>query len=195
MKNNKIVSYENLTESEKIEFVEIFFEGFGHLFNLKKDIDKFKSLLCVSLHPINSYAYLSDNQVLGILLLATNKLRPLKLNEQVAIELFGKIKGVLMCRQINAIFQSKVVEKEKDLYIDVLGVSQKARKQGIGTELLRYAFSIEGFNTYFIEVLSKNINAKRLYKNIGFSEIKKNYFSPIRLLGYGFPIKMKKIKL
>ncbi len=162
------------------------------MLNLKKDTDKFKLLLLCSFHPLNSYAYVKDGIAVGIILLATNKLRPLKLNEAEAVKLFGKLKGMSMCRQINMFFQSKVVDEDTDLYIDILGVSKNMHRQGIGRKLLEFAFSMEGFNSYYLEVLSKNKNAKRLYEKLGFIDIKNSYFSPIRLMGYGYPIKMKK---
>ncbi len=192
MQEDSIQQFEKLNDLQKNQFSEIFVEGFGHLLNLKKDTDKFKSLLVYSVHPLNSYAYVKDGNVAGIILLATNKLRPLKLNESEAVKLFGKFKGISMCRQINMVFQSKVVNEDTDLYIDMLAVSKNAKRQGIGRKLLEFAFSMKGFNRYYLEVLSKNKNAKRLYEKLGFIDIKNSYFSPVRLMGYGYPIKMKK---
>ncbi len=192
MTENNIQIFEQLTPAQKIQFVEVFIDGFGHLFNFNKDKDKYIKLLCVSFHPQNSYCYIIDEKVVGVMMLATNRLRPLKFNEEEAIKLFGKFRGTMMCRQINSFFQSKVVENNSDLYIDEIAVSNTARGQGIGTKLLQHAFSMKGFNAYYLEVLSKNTNAKRLYERLGFKVYKKDYFSPVRLLGYGYSIKMRK---
>ncbi len=188
----EVEQYVNLSDQQKTQYVDIFIEGFGHLFNFKKDLDRFQTLLRSAFHPLNSYAYIIDNEVLGIMLLATNVLRPFKFDESKAAQLFGKTKGVIMCKQINAAFQNKVVDNETDLYIDMLSVSSKARKQGIASKLFQFAFDLKEYNTYYLEVLSKNHNAKRLYEKLGFKEYKRKYFSLIRLMGYGYPILMKK---
>ncbi len=192
MTESNIQTFEQLTSVQRIQFVEVFIDGFGHLFNFKKDKDKFIKLLAVSFHPQYSYCYIIDDVVVGVMMLATNQLRPLKFNEEEAVKLFGKTRGTMMCRQTNAFFQSNVVENDTDLYIDEIAVSNTVRGQGIGTKLLQYAFSMKGFNAYYLEVLSKNTNAKRLYERLGFKVYKKGYFSPVRLLGYGYSIKMRK---
>ncbi len=189
---DRIVEFSQLSETQKEEFVDIFIAGFGHLFNFQKELKKFKVLFVASFHEEYSHAYIKNQQVVGILLLATNKLRPIKLNEMIAIDLFGIAKGIAMTKQMNSIFQSKVVKNDKDLYIDVIAVSKKLERQGIGSKLLQFAFSIQGFHNYYLEVLSKNENAKRLYDSFGFYNEKKHYFSLVRLLGYGYPIRMKK---
>ncbi len=192
MEEDNIKLFEQLSSAQKEEFAAVFIEGFGHLFNAKRNLGKFTKLIIASFNPDQSHAYMKNEKVVGILLLATNKVRPLKFNEEVAKALFGKFKGTAMCRQMNGIFQSKVVENDTDLYIDVLAVSKNAQRQGIASKLLQFAFAVKGFNVYYLEVLSKNKNAKQLYDKIGFLDIKKSYFSPVRLLGYGYPIKMKK---
>ncbi len=187
-----IRKFGQLSALQQEAFTDIFMEGFGHLLNFKKDAGKYRVLLAQSFHPSNSHAFIKNEQVVGVMLLATNKLRPLKCDEAAARELFGAFKGRILCKQMNGAFQSKVVEADTDLYIDMLAVSDKAKRQGVGAALLDFAFSLPGFHDYYLEVLSKNAGAKRLYEKIGFREIKRGYFSPLRLLGYGYPIKMKK---
>lgn len=93
---------------------------------------------------------------------------------------------------MNGIFQSKVVNKDTDLYVDFLATSKEARGKGIATKLLTFCFAMPEYENYYIEVLSKNTNAKNLYERVGFSIVKKQYISFISLLGFGYPIKMKK---
>lgn len=93
---------------------------------------------------------------------------------------------------MNSIFQSQVVKKNTDIYVDVLATTKKARGRGVATKLLEYVFSLPKYKECYIEVLSKNLNAIRLYEKSGFITYKSKYFSLITLKGFGYPIKMKR---
>jgi ribosomal protein S18 acetylase RimI-like enzyme len=90
---------------------------------------------------------------------------------------------------MNTIFQSQVVNNNTDIYIDV---TKNARGRGVATKLLEFAFSLPEYKECYIEVLSKNLTAKKLYEKCGFIVYKKKPFSFITLMGHGYPIKMKR---
>lgn len=192
MKTYKIVKYHELCDIQKKEMIEIFIEGFGHLMTFSKDKDILRELFFNAINEEYVYAYIEENEVLGFVGIATNKIRPIKLKREVCMKLFGKVQGSIICKQMNGIFQSKVVKKDTDLYIDFLATSKEARGKGIATKLLAYCFDLPKYDNYYIEVLSKNKNAKSLYEKVGFCIDKKVYISFISLLGFGYPIKMKK---
>lgn len=191
MGSGNIVQYKLLSEAQKDQLVEILVEGFGHLMTFTKDKNQLNALFRTALHPDFVYAYVEQDRALGLLGLATNQIRAVKLNSETCKDVLGK-KGILICKQMNAIFQSQVVKEDTDLYIDFLATAKDARGKGIATALLNFSFQLPGYKDYYIEVFSKNENAKRLYESIGFSTIKKSYFSPAIFLHYGYPIKMKK---
>lgn len=193
MENYTITQYGQLDDKQKLEAVKIFIDGFGHMMNFTKDKNLMEVLFLEALNPLYFFAYVENETVLGIIGIGTNKIRPIKFKEGLCQNLFGKVKGKILCRQMNAIFQSKSVTDDTDLYIDVLATSKQARCKGIGTKLIQYSFQIPDYKTYYIEVLSKNTNAKRLYEKIGFEEYKKSKFSIASIMGFGYPIKMKKV--
>ena len=190
----QVIQYGELSEEMKKDAVDIFIDGFGHLLDFTKDTAVLRRLIPSALNPEYIYAVVEENKVLGLLGLATNKVRPIKINRDVCIEIFGKFKGKLLTKQLNAIFQSKVVEADTDLYIDVLATAKDSRGKGVATRLLQYSFELEGYKDYYIEVLSKNTNAKRLYEKTGFVEYKSHKWSPLTLKGYGYPIEMCKLE-
>lgn len=188
-----ITQYGQLSEAQKIETVEIFIEGFKHLMKFTNDREVLKALFLPSFNPLYTYVLLEREQVRGILGIGTNKIRPIKFEKDICKELFGNFKGSILCSQMNAIFQSKAVKEDTDLYIDMLAIAEEARGKGVATTLLQYSFDLKGYKNYYIEVMSKNTNAKRLYEKVGFKEYKRAIFSPLALSGYGYPIKMKKV--
>lgn len=187
-----IVKYCELNNMQKEELIEILLEGFGHLMTFTKDKAVLREIFSHSINEDYVYAYVQGEKVLGFVGIATNKVRPVKFDMEVCKKCMGKTQGARVCKQMNAIFQSKVVEEDTDLYIDFLATAKSARGKGIGTALLTYCFHLPAYENYYIEVLSKNENAKRLYEKLGFTVWKRQYVSFISLLGYGYPIKMKK---
>ncbi len=194
MQEHNIISYENLNDCQKEQAIDIFLEGFGHMMTFTKNRDTLQFLFSHAINPSLFICYIDKNQVLGILGIATNKIRPIKLDKDVCVQLFGKFKGNLIANQMNAIFQAPVVKCNKDLYIDVLATSGKARGKGVATSLLNHAFNLKEFDSCFLEVFSKNEAAMNLYKKMGFSIYKKKKFSFLTsaVSGMGYPIKMKK---
>lgn len=192
MSSNEIKRYGQLSSVQKDEAVEVFLEGFGHMMSFSKDKQDLKDLFSVAFHPEYFYTYIENEKVLGILGIATNHIRPIKFDLNQCMKTLGKWKGYIVCKQMNMIFQSQAVRKETDLYIDVLATTKTARGRGVATKLLEYAFALPRYEEYYIEVLSKNQNAKRLYEKKGFVAYKRKYVSFIRSMGFGYPIKMKR---
>ncbi len=193
MNRYEIKVYNQLNSIQKEETIDVFLEGFGHMMKFSKDNNELKSLFATAFHPSYIYACLENDKVLGILGIALNNIRPIKLDYGKCVSIYGKLKGSIICKQMNSIFQSQVVKKETDIYIDVLATTKKARGRGVATRLLEYAFfSLPNYKECYIEVLSKNMNAKRLYEKSGFIECKNMPFSFTTLMGLGYPIKLKR---
>lgn len=192
MQEYRIVRYGSLNTEQKEQAVEIFIEGFGHMMTFSKDKDVLKALFQKGFHESLLLCYVEEEKVLGIMGIATNKVRPLKFDHDVCVSLFGKMKGKILCKQMNAIFQTAVVKGECELYIDILATASNARGKGVATKLLSYAFSLQEYKIYYIEAFSKNETAARLYQKTGFSVYREKKFSTMIFLGSGYPILMKK---
>lgn len=192
MNQYEIIEYGQLSNRQKDEAIEIFIEGFGHMMTFSKDKEELKNLFSNAFHPSFVSACVEKDTVLGIMGIATNNLRPIQLKLDQCIRIYGKFKGKLIYKQMNRIFQSQVVKRSTDLYIDVLATTMNARGKGVATKLLEYAFSLPQYEECYIEVLSRNLNAKRLYEKCGFIEYKKKYFSFARIMGQGYPIKLRR---
>lgn len=159
----KIIEYGILNDSQKEQAVNLFMEGFGHFMKFSKDDDLKRKLFFELLNSPLFKCYVADGKVLGLMGIATNKERPLKFDRDICIKYFGKSKGSILSRQMNAIFQSPVVKADNELYIDILVTGSEARRKGVGTALLNYAFAMEEYSVWSVEAFSKNQPAIRLY--------------------------------
>lgn len=192
MQEYRIAEYGSLNTEQKEQAIEIFIEGFCHMMTFSKDKDVLKALFKSGFDNSLFVCYIEGEKVLGIMGLATNKVRPLKFEHDICVSLFGKMKGKILCKQMNTIFQKAVVKGERELYIDILATAGNARGKGVATRLLTYAFELQEYELCYIEVFSKNRTAARLYEKLGFNVYKKEIFSPMCFIGSGYPILMRK---
>lgn len=188
----KIVEYGCLNELQKNKAVELFIEGFGHFMTFSKDEDLKRKLFFEMFHPTLFLCYVEDEKVLGLMGIATNKIRPLNFDYDLCIKYFGKIKGAILSKQMNAIFQSPVVKTKSELYIDILVTGSEARRKGVGTALLNHAFEMEGYTVWSVEAFSNNQAAISLYEKNGFRIEQRKKRSLMRFLGAGYPIRLRK---
>jgi ribosomal protein S18 acetylase RimI-like enzyme len=188
----EIKVYGQLNNIQKEEAIDVFLEGFDHMMKFSKDKQELKLLFSTAFHSSYTYVYIENSKVLGILGIASIDVRPIMLELDQCVRIYGKFKGSILYKQMNAIFQSQVVKNNTDIYIDVLATTKNARGRGIATKLLEFAFSLPKYKECYIEVLSKNLIAKKLYEKCGFIVYKKKPFSFITLKGLGYPIKMKR---
>lgn len=188
----KIIEYGCLNEYQRKQAIELFMEGFGHFMTFSKDENLKRMFFFEIFHPSLFKCYVEEDRVLGLMGIATSEVRPIKFSYDICIKYFGKIKGAIISKQMNAIFQKPVVKSKEELYIDVLVTGSDARRKGVGTILLNYAFGLKDYEVWFVEAFSNNQAAINLYQKKGFIVDKREKLSPMRFLGAGYPIRMRK---
>ena len=192
---NEILEYGRLTNEQKSEAVDLFLEGFGHFMTFSKDETGKKNLFTEIFDPELFMCYLEEDKVLGLMGLGTNMKRPIDFKVEICRKYFGKIRGTLISKQMNTIFQKPAVSSERELYLDTLVTDPGCRKKGIGTALINAASSFGDYDSVIVEVFSDNENAIGFYEKNSFVRIKENKSSVMRLLGSGYPIVMEKKKI
>lgn len=190
--DKQILEYGRLTDTQKSEAVDLFLEGFGHFMTFSKDETAKKKLFTEIINPDLFLCYLEENKVLGLMGLGTDMKRPTDFKKEICQKYFGKIKGTLISKQMNAIFQKPAVSSKRELYLDTLVTSSGHRKKGIGTALVNAACSFGDYDSLIVEVFSDNENAIGFYEKNGFVRIKEKKSSAMRLLGSGYPIVMER---
>lgn len=190
--NGNIVNLNTLSEEKKSEAVKVFTEGFKDTLKFATKDEALK-LFLLSFDFNMMYVYIKDDEVLGILGVSTLKDRVYDFKEDVCKQIFKK-KGKLIYKQLRMSTDTVPITKDNQIYVELVATSENHRNKGIAGKLLYYVCDMEGYKECHLEVLSKNKNAHRLYKKLGFEEYKKsfNFFTFIQ--GLGSPIFMKKIK-
>lgn len=195
MENLKIVNLELLSIEDKRKAIDLFIEGFFDIFSsITKNKIVLNELFINSIDFSLVYVFINGKEIIGFIGISDNKKRPIKCNLNICKQLFGKFKGIIIQKQLAMMMEEIVVKKESDLYIEFLVTDKKNRNKGIASKLIKFVYDELGYENYYIEVLSKNKNAKRLYENLGFKIYKKeyNFLSLMTIIqGFGYPIKLK----
>ncbi len=190
----EIMEYARLSIAQKNQAVDLFMEGFGHMMTFSRDEKLKKELMLEIFHPTLFRCYVENGKVLGLLGIATDEIRPIDFRQDTCVRLFGRLKGAMISKQMNAIFQKPVVSFRDELYIDVLVTGSEARRKGVASALLNEVLGQKRYSVCYLHVFSNNEPAISFYRKHGFSVDREEKSSLMRFLGKGsgYPIRMKK---
>ena len=189
----EIKKLSELNQSQVEQAVAVFIDGFYYIY--EKTVSKDKALLQQLF--IDAFDYdmvfvcLYENRAVGFLGLGNSHKRCVALSKETCKRLFGKFKGAVIYMQMGGILHEITVHEKNEGYIDFITTDDNYRGKGIATRLIKYACDTLSYESYTLDVLSKNTTAKKLYEHLGFvqTHIKKNPL--IMLGGFGNQIVMK----
>ena len=187
-----IICFSELDATAKQEAVEVFLDGFGHMFTFAKTRAELVRLFSTSFEELLAYVYMVENHVGGVLGLGTNTQRAMRFDRKVCEQLFGKSKGEMIYNMLHKSAEIPTVKGDADLYIDYLATGEQMRNRGIATKLLAFACQLLSYEQCCIEVLSKNTTAAKLYQKLGFVAYKKKFNLFTFMQGLGHRVMMKK---
>jgi ribosomal protein S18 acetylase RimI-like enzyme len=171
----KIERFDRLDNNFLNQCAFIFGEAFGYMFSkFSKDENKLGLCFANSFIKENVHALITENELIGFIAVANGKGRAMKIDSQKFKEEFGKIPGFIFSKQAKIIMEKPMCENENEIYIDYLAIAKKHRRKGYGKILLKYIHEMK-CESFYIEVLENNYNAKRLYESFGYKIIKREH--------------------
>ena len=189
----EIKKLSQLNHSQVQQAVTIFIDGFYYIYakTVSKDKMLLKELFIDALDYDMVYVCLYKERAVGFLGLGNCHKRCITLSKETCKRLFGNFKGAMIYMQMGGILHEITVHDINEGYIDYLTTDDNYRGKGIATQLIKYVCDILPYESYTLDVLSKNTTAKRLYEHLGFvqTHIKKNPM--VMLGGFGYQIVMK----
>jgi ribosomal protein S18 acetylase RimI-like enzyme len=188
----KIVNLSESGNEYKEKAVRLFVDAFYNMYtSISKDKKVLNDFFLSSLDFSLVYIAILDNNVTGFMGIANNKKRTMHFDKIKCVELFGKLKGVIIHKQMKALLEKPNVKNDTDICIDYIATDESYRGKGIASKLIEYACNGLGYKECYLEVLSSNVAAKRLYEHMGFVVYKKVH-NPVSLMQGGYIAKMKK---
>lgn len=178
----------------QLDAIRVFVDSF---YDLYKSISKDKNILTnflINVFDLNfCYAAILNEKVVGFVAICTGKERSMKFDKSKCINIFGKIKGSMIFKQMSNNLGKPNLNSENDIAIDHLATHEKYRGKGIASYIIDYVCSNLCSDICFIDVASKNTKAKNLYEYLGFREYATEKSLAMRLVGLGHIVKMKKV--
>lgn len=189
----EIKKLSELNRPQVEQAVAIFIDGFYYIYEkaVSKDKALLKKLFIDAFDHDMVFVCLHEGRVVGFLGLGNSHKRCVALSKEICKRLFGKYKGAVIYLQMSKMLHEITVHEKNEGYIDYITTDDNYRGKGIATRLIKYACDTLSYESYTLDVLSKNMTAKRLYEHLGFEQIniKKN---PLIILGgFGNQIVMK----
>lgn len=196
MPNNteyEIKKLSELNHAQVEQAVAVFIDGFYSIYAkaVSKDKTLLKELFIDAFDYDMVYVCLYEGRAVGFLGLGNSHKRCVALSKETCKRLLGNFKGAMIYMQMGGMLHEITVHGINEGYIDYLTTDDNYRGKGIATRLIQYACDTLSYESYTLDVLSKNTTAKRLYEHLGFvqTNIKKN---PLVMLGgFGNQIVMK----
>lgn len=194
---NKIKIIRNLNETQKDEAINIVYQAFEKKFNELELRPKSKEQAIRIIKSSVNFEYgfyaIQDDKVLGGAGLVYNKNIFSRFPFKLLLKEFGFF-GACWRFLFNRIAGHKT--KPNEIYIRALAVDPIHRGKKIGTMILNAVFDFAKQNSYDIislDVVNTNEGAHRLYKRLGFVDIKiRNFGSITRRAGFTSSIYMEK---
>lgn len=189
----EIKKLSELNHAQVEQAVAVFIDGFYYIYAkaVSKDKTLLKKLFIDAFDYDMVYVCLYEGRVVGFLGLGNSHKRCIALRKETCKRLLGSFKGAMIYMQMGGILHEITVHGINEGYIDYITTDDNYRGQGIATRLIKYACDTLSYESYTLDVLSKNTTAKKLYEHLGFvqTNIKKNLL--VKLGGFGNQIVMK----
>ena len=166
-----------LTEGQKQQFIDIYYESFIKGFDKKrKYMTELKTIFVEAVLPDYAAAYIEDERTAGIVAYSNSEHSVFKFSKDVCREQLGRVLGSFQYGIFEKVFGRPTAKDEDEGYIDFLAVHEDFRRRGIATGLLEYAYRQQDKPKYILAVKSKNKRAVNLYKKQGYEryDIKKD---------------------
>lgn len=155
--------------------------------NREKLIEAFQKMIC----PDVVYFATLEGEIVGILACSNNRNRALTMDKTILRDSFGYVKGSMAYHLMKDEFNTKLSYPDDTGYIECVATAVKARGKGISTALMNYVLEYEGYHRYILEVVDTNEAAYRLYKKLGFTELKRKKESFSKIKGFKHRIYME----
>lgn len=173
MEQYTITRLDKLDKSYREQVMSIFAESFVDLLNpmckgRSMQIEIFEPCLEADMF----YICLDGDQVAGFLALSDDQRRTFDIEKSRLLEIFGPIKGKFKKFRMSLLIGKPEVERPEDGYIDFVATNPAYRGKGIATKLIDYVGNHAGVTSLTLDVVSNNIDAIRLYNQLGFKTIK-----------------------
>lgn len=196
MKNNIKIT-RDYSEDQKEEIAELLYNAFEkelkYIEIRAKSREQAIRIMKSSINYENFVYATHNNQVIGLAGLTDSEKKAYHFSWKLLRKEFGFF-GVLRRRIVHLFNNEKLNPSE--LYLCAVAVAASARGKGIGTSLIHYVFNLAKKNNYkaiLLDVNNSNERAHKLYKKMGFIDVKKSNFGFLtKKAGFSAVYRMRK---
>jgi len=183
------------TERDRFDAANLFVRGFWDDFSkMKRPVEQVVKALVDSLSLDRVYVAFEGSEAIGVISCSDSGGRALQIDIAACRRNLGPVTGTIAGHVLAAEYTKPLRYPPTTGYFDFIAVTEKARRKGIATRMMRSVMDQTDYTEYMLDVTSINEVAQRLYRKFGFKEVGRVKVRMSRQKGFREKVIMKYCK-
>ena len=170
MNHSGIVKLSDLDDDRARLVTELLVDSFFPMFQgISKDRALLYRLFGPCLQPDLVDVLLQDGQIAGFVAASGCRQRAVVIRKDICIHVFGRVKGWVLAKQLHKLLSVPAVTEQTDGYIDFIATAPEFKRRGVAAALLAHVEQTAGYSRLYLDVITTNLPAIRLYEKVGYT--------------------------
>ena len=179
-------------ESDRAAIASVIVEAYRHEFStLSRNMDKLTSALTPAVEIGRFFVADRGGDIIGAIACTDRTGRAMRVNAAAWRHHLGVVRGALSARILARQWMSQLDHPATTGYIEFVAVAERARRQGIATQLVEGVIAQTAYTDYELEVTDVNVAARDCYRDVGFVDIRRKKEKLGRIKGFRERIYMR----
>jgi 8-oxo-dGTP diphosphatase len=170
-------------EADRVDIAAVVVEAYRHEFSaLSRNMDKIAAALTPAVEVDRFFVADRGGDVIGAIACTDRTGRAVRVRAADWRRHLGLVRGELAARILAPQWMSQLVYPDDTGYIEFVAVAERARRQGVATNLVEGVVAQTRYTDFELEVTDVNVAARECYRKIGFVDVrrKKEKFGRIK---------------
>lgn len=183
------------TEKDRFDVANLFVRGFWDDFSkMKRPVEQIVKSLENGIFLDRVYISTEGGEAIGVISCSDCSGRALQIDMTACRRNLGLVTGTIAGHALAADYTKPLRYPPTTGYFDFIAVTEKARRKGIATRMMRSVMDQTDYTEYMLTVTSINEVAQRLYRKFGFVEVGRITVRMSRQKGFREKVLMKYVK-
>lgn len=183
------------TEKDRFDVVNLFVRGFWDDFSkMKRPVEQVVKTLEYGIFLDRVYVAIEGSEAIGVISCSDCSGRALQIDMAACRRNLGLVTGTIAGHALTAEYAKPLRYPPTTGYFDFIAVTEKARRKGIATKMMRSVMDQTDYTEYLLNVTSINEVAQRLYRKFGFVEVGRVKVRMSKQKGFREKVLMKYVK-
>jgi len=183
------------TEKDRFVVTDLFVRGFWDDFSkVRRTVEQIVKTLENGICLERVYVAVEAGEAIGVISCSDCSGRAIQIDMTACRRNLGLVTGTIAGHILAAEYEKPLRYPPSTGYFDFIAVTEKVRRKGIATRMMRTVMDQTDYEEYMLDVTSINEVAQRLYRKFGFVEVGRIKVRMSRQKGFREKVVMKYVK-